>query len=143
MLACFSLAGCGLIRSLFKLPSRPAPTHQTHKPEAEESPERKVRRLEGELRTAKLDRDDARLHGARVMLNWLTGILALATVGGLVAAVFMRSRLLGYGALACAVGAMASQVTNKALDHIEVISWLTLAALAIGAAVMVWRYHHD
>lgn len=111
-------------------------------PKAETS-DQKVRRLEGELRTAKLERDDARLAGARRLLNWATGILALATVGGLVAAVFMKSRMLGYGALACAAGAIGAQMTNRALDHIELISWLSLAALAVGAAVMVWRYHRD
>ncbi len=108
-----------------------------------ETPTQKVHRLEGELSAAKADRDEARLAGARRLLNWVTGLLALCTIGGLVAAVFMKSRTLGYGALACAIGAIGAQVTNRALDHIELVSWLALAALVTGGAVMVWRYHKD
>lgn len=109
----------------------------------EETASAKVGRLEGELRQAKLARDEARLSGARTLLNWSTGILALCTVGGIVAAVFMRSRLLAFGAVACAVGAASAQVFQQALDHIALISWLTLIAAAVTGGWMIWRYHRD
>ncbi len=138
ILAVLCLSSCST-RDYQGMNEHPAEQHQGKG----ETADQKVHRLEGELATAKADRDEARLAPARTSLNWASGILALATIGGLVAAIFMKSRLLGYGALACAAGAIAAQVTNRALDHVTLISWLALAALAAGGAVMVWRYHHD
>lgn len=117
---------------------------QAHKQEVRaETAEAKVIRIKGELETAKAERDEARLAGARRALNWTTAVLALLTIGAVVAACFMRSRTLGILAAACAAGAAAAQVFQKALDHIEVISWCTLAAAAIVGLVMIYRYHHD
>lgn len=111
--------------------------------QAAETPEQKVRRLEGELRQAVLERDDARLAGARRLLNWCTGILALCAVGGVVAAIFMKSKMLAWASLACAGGAASCQVFQRALDHIELISWLALGGVVLVGGWMLWRYHRD
>ncbi len=137
-LLALSLSGC---KGRSALPSSIAPPRsEAHHAEPAAA---KVRRLEGELRSAKLERDDARLAGARTLLNWCTGILALCTVGGIVAAIFMKSKLLAYAALACAGGAASAQVFQRALDHIHLISWLTLAAVVCVGGWMVWRYYKD
>lgn len=103
----------------------------------------KVRRLEGELSVAKAERDDARLAGARRLLNWSTGILALCAIGLTVAAIYLRAKSIALAALACAGGAAACQVFQKALDHIQLISWLSLAAVIAVGGWMAWRYHKD
>jgi len=110
---------------------------------AAESADAKVRRLEGELHQARLERDDARLAGARRLLNWSTGILALCAVGLLVAAIYLRAKSVGMAALACAGGAAGCQVFQRALDHIQLISWLSLAAVLAVGGWMAWRYHKD
>lgn len=132
-----ALNGCGRMRAPNVAP--PAIVAESDN----ESADSKVRRLEGELKVAKLERDDARLAGARRLLNWCTGILAVLTIGGIVAAVWMRSKVLAMAALSCAAGAAAAQVFQRALDHIEIISWLTLAAVAAVGGWMAWRYHRD
>ncbi len=137
-IALFLVTGCvGRVPANSAFPA-PRTEHQ-----ADENPAAKVRRLEGDLRQAKLERDDARLEGARRLLNWCTGILVLAAVGGVVAGIFMKSKTLFVAAAACLAGAAAAQVFQQALDHIRLISWLSLAALLVVGGWMVWRYHKD
>ena len=138
-LALYFLTGCGS----FARRSAAAIVPPSLAPVAEESADAKVRRLEGELHQAKLERDDARLAGARRLLNWSTGILALCAIGLVVAAIYLRSKAIALAALACFGGAAACQVFQRALDHIELISWLAFAVVVATGAWMAWRYHRD
>jgi hypothetical protein len=136
VLALFLCSGCKGLRSL---PHVQPPAVVS----AAEDASAKVRRLEGELKVAKLERDDARLAGARRLLNWSTGILALCTIGLTVAAIYFRSKAIALAALSCAGGAAACQVFQRALDHIGLISWIALAVVAAVGAWLAWRYHRD
>lgn len=139
-LALYFLAGCGFVGRSAARDLTPPPALSEP---AAESPAAKVARLEGELVQAKIERDEARLAGARRLLNWSTGILALCAVVAVAAAIYMRSKMLGGLALACAGAAASCQVIQRALDHIELISWLTFAAVLCVGGWMLWRYHRD
>ena len=103
----------------------------------------KIRRLEAELKLTRSERDEFRLAGARRLLNWATGILALLAIGGVVATVIMSSKLMALAAIGCGAGAIMAQCLNQALDHLTLITWCTGIAVVLIGGYMAWRYHRD
>jgi len=152
-IVCILLGGCGGGGPAVKTPPvEKPPTEIATQPTTAEKRETKaaqadVDRLKGELAAAeskllasqKAERE-ARLNGVRMLLTWLTAVLALAAVVAVVAAVWMRITSLYYLAGACLAGVVTAQSFAFVLDHIVVASCIVLGIGLVAVGLVLWKH---